>query len=220
MAILQVGSAACHCKLERHPVQFVVLTGGPGAGKTAVLEMACRYFCRHVGILPEAASIVFGGGFPRHSTEPGRLAAQRAIYHVQREVERLVAEEGQVAIALCDRGTLDSLAYWPGPPDAYWEQFGTTMEDELARYAAVIHMKTPLADNGYNHQNALRIESATEAERLDQLIASAWSKHPRRFTVPSMSDFLDKAAMALMLTRAELPPCCHEHPLPAGRSRS
>ncbi|MBL0889768.1 MAG: hypothetical protein IBJ19_04065 [Gemmatimonadaceae bacterium] len=38
----------------------MVLTGGPGAGKSAVLELARLFFCDHVRRLPEAAGIVFG----------------------------------------------------------------------------------------------------------------------------------------------------------------
>ena len=70
-----------------------MLTGGPGAGKTAVLELALRSLCKHVAVLPEAAAIVFGGGFPRRTSVPARKAAQRAIFHVQRESERLVLED-------------------------------------------------------------------------------------------------------------------------------
>jgi predicted ATPase len=57
---------------------LVVLTGGPGAGKTALLEIARRNFCEHIAVLPEAVSIVFGGGFWRKETAPARRAAQRA----------------------------------------------------------------------------------------------------------------------------------------------
>lgn len=39
--------------------KFVVLTGGPGAGKTAVLELAKRRFTRDTAFLPEAASLIF-----------------------------------------------------------------------------------------------------------------------------------------------------------------
>ncbi len=54
---------------------FVVsLVSSPGAGKTALLELIRQSFCRHVVVLPEAASIVFGGGFPRHDD----LECQRA----------------------------------------------------------------------------------------------------------------------------------------------
>lgn len=45
---------ACPCK-EPHERRRVVLTGGPGAGKTAVLELIRRSFCEHVKVLPEAA---------------------------------------------------------------------------------------------------------------------------------------------------------------------
>jgi hypothetical protein len=54
----------CECT-ESHERRRVVLTGGPGAGKTAVLELIRQSFCDHVRVLQEAASLVFGGGFPR-----------------------------------------------------------------------------------------------------------------------------------------------------------
>lgn len=70
--------AACECR-NVHDRRRVVLTGGPGAGKTAVLEMIRQSFCSHVKVLPEAASVVFGGGFPREDDPDCRRAAQRAI---------------------------------------------------------------------------------------------------------------------------------------------
>lgn len=38
-----------------HKRRRVVLTGGPGAGKTATLELIRQSFCEHVHVLPEAA---------------------------------------------------------------------------------------------------------------------------------------------------------------------
>lgn len=76
----------CECR-DAHVRRRIVLTGGPGAGKTALLELIRQSFCEHVTVLPEAASIVFGGGFPRHDDDECRRAAQRAIYHVQRQLE-------------------------------------------------------------------------------------------------------------------------------------
>src|ERR1051326_3420967 len=111
MAVLEVGSHRCYCTQERHTTRVGVLTGGPGAGKTAVLEMARRVFCTHVTVLPAAASLLFNGGFPRHPSDIGRRSVQRGIFHVQREIERLAIEEGNAAVALCDRGTADGLAY-------------------------------------------------------------------------------------------------------------
>lgn len=214
MTGFQVGSRSCECGRSFHETRLIAVTGGPGAGKTAVLEMALRSFCSHVGVLPEAASVVFGGGFPRHDSEVARRAAQRAIFHIQREVETLVVGEGRVAVGLCDRGTVDGAAYWPGSIDSYWTELGTTLDEELGRYAAVIHLRTPAADQGYNRDNVLRVESASEAQEIDQRILAAWEGHPCRLVVASEDDFVSKASQALQIVRAQLPPCCHAHPLP------
>jgi predicted ATPase len=210
---------ACECSAV-HDRRRVVLTGGPGAGKTAVLELIRQSFCAHVKVLPEAASVVFGGGFPREDDLACRRAAQRAIFHIQRELE-MVGDNHNPAVVLCDRGTIDGLAYWPGPVEDFWSSLGTTVEAELGRYDAVIHLRTPALEHGYNYQNPLRTESPTDAADIDGRIAEAWSLHPRRFLVESASDFLDKAAQALTLLRNEMPECCKRHIVPAlaGRER-
>jgi predicted ATPase len=201
--------SACECT-ERHPRKLIVVTGGPGAGKTAVIELVRRSLCEHVHVVREAAGVVFGGGFPRTQDPAGRRAAQRAIFHVQRELEA-VASSGNAAVLLCDRGTVDGVAYWPGPGEL-WSEVGTTGHDELARYDAVIHLRTPTADAGYNHQNPLRFESAVEAGAIDARIATAWADHPRRYEVAATSDFLIKAARAIEILRGEIQACCVARP--------
>ena len=121
----------CACTGTHEP-RRIVLTGGPGAGKTAVLELMRKTLCRHVAVLAESAGVVFGGGFPRGEDTELRRSGQRAIFYVQRELEA-AARAGDVAIALCDRGTVDGLAYWPGPADL-WKQLGTSLDEQLARY--------------------------------------------------------------------------------------
>ena len=205
----------CECT-ETHEPRRVVLTGGPGAGKTAFLEMVRQSFCEHVHVLQEAASLVFGGGFPREEDDSCRRAAQRAIFYVQRELEN-VADGHRRAIVLCDRGTLDGLAYWPGPVEEFWSSLGTTADEQLARYHAVIHLRTPALEFGYNNRNPVRTESAATAAALDERILQAWAPHPRRFVVESSADFLDKASAALEILRSELPECCKRHPVPGTR---
>lgn len=208
---------ACACT-DVHKPRRVVLTGGPGAGKTALLELIRQSFCSHVKVLAEAAGVVFGGGFPREDDPTCRRAAQRAIFYVQRELEN-AGDSHNPAIVLCDRGTVDGLAYWPGPPEEYWSSLGTTLETELGRYDAVIHLRTPPAERGYNNQNPLRTENATAAADIDARILQAWERHPRRFVVESSAEFLDKAARALEILRGELPGCCKRHVIPALRDR-
>jgi hypothetical protein len=179
-----------------------------------VLEVVRRHFCEHIAVLPEAASILFGGGFPRKPGEPARRAAQHAIYAVQRQLERIPCEEGHAAVVLCDRGTIDGLACWPGSPESFWSEVGSSRELELARYAAVIHLRTPRDGHGYNLSNPSRIETAREASESDLRIERAWDGHPRRVLIEDTEEFLSKVAHAIEVIRAEMPPCCRTHPVP------
>jgi predicted ATPase len=186
-----------------------VVTGGPGAGKTAVLEMIRQYFCSHVRVLPEAAGIVFGGGFPREQKVESCQAAQRAIFHVQHL--EIVGDAHDAAIVVCDRGTIDGVAYWPGAVVDFWPSRQTSLEREIARYDAVIHMRTPGLDSGYNYQNPLRTESAVIAAEIDARILDIWASHPRRFVVDASANFFDKATRAIAMLGNELPDCCRRN---------
>ncbi|MDB4538236.1 AAA family ATPase [Akkermansiaceae bacterium] len=43
----------------------IVITGGPGGGKTTAADFFRREIGEQVLIVPEAATILFSGGFPR-----------------------------------------------------------------------------------------------------------------------------------------------------------
>ena len=198
----------CGCR-QQHQHRRIVLTGGPGAGKTAVLELLRHSLCEHVAIVPEAAGILFAGGFPRRADDGSRRAAQRAIYHIQRELEE-VATAGGAPIQLCDRGAPDGAAYWVGK-GSLWEAVGADRAEVLARYDAVVHLRVPSSSNGYGHQNPLRVESASEARVIDDLIVAAWDRHPRRIIIEASADFFEKTRLALEAIRRELPSCCQGH---------
>ncbi len=185
----------------------VVLTGGPGAGKTAVLEVVRKHLGDRVAVLPESAGIVYGGGFPRRPTPSCRRAAQLAIFHVQDQLERLALEESPEPLVLCDRGVIDGLAYWPGEPEEFFSAAGTTRAEALARYHAVVHLHTPPADGGYDHSNPLRVETPEEAALLDARLVSAWEGHPRRYFIQSEADFIEKLQRALAILRGEAEAC-------------
>ena len=196
----------CPCKEQhRRPAH----QSGRCAGKTATLELIRQALCEHVRVLPEAAGILFAGGFPRHGVDDVQRAVQRAIYFTQRELEA-VGDANNAAIVLCDRGTVDGFAYWPGPGD-FFAAVGTTLDEQLKRYDAVIHLRTPDAAGGYNNVNPLRVENAVDAAAIDRGIATAWEKHPRRFVVEAAPDFVTKVTRALEILRAELPACCRVH---------
>lgn len=185
--------------------RFIVLTGGPGAGKTAVMEAARQIFAKNVAILPESASIVYSGGFPRLGTPVSIRSAQRAICRVQEEIELFTVEEGSAFVALCDRGIADGAAYWPEGPDSFFEAIGISRQSVFSRYHTVIHLRTPTPAFGYDHSNPMRTETAEEAALLDRRIELAWSGHPNRLIVPATESFTEKLEHVTDLITAALP---------------
>ena len=133
---------------------------------------------------------------------------------MQRELERASIEARTAAVVLCDRGTIDGIAYWAVEEEQFWADTRSTAEDELAHYAAVIHLRTPSVETGYDRTNPLRIESALEAAAIDARIADAWSRHPHCAVVDSDVDFLKKMARAVGFVREEVPACCKGHRIP------
>jgi predicted ATPase len=206
--MLSRGWRPCRCAMA-HRTRLVAITGGPGAGKTGLLDRLRQSLCEHVVVLPESAGILFGGGFPRIATDSARHAAQRAIYRVQAELERIADEDGGVAVALCDRGRPDGLAYWPGLADDFLKDLDTTRQAELSRYAAVIHLRP--APAGKYENGPLRIESAEEAALIDARIEGAWNGHPHRVFVEATDTLDAKVARAIECVRDVLPLCCRVH---------
>ncbi len=177
----------------------IVLTGGPGGGKTTAADLFRREIGERVVIVPEAATLVFSGGFPR-CTEPGAIiASQRAIFHVQRNLEDVQSAQYPERILLCDRGTVDGAAYWPGSdPDEFFTAQGTTLGHELARYDGVIFFESA-AVGGMSIEggNPIRNESLDEAVVLDTKLRALWSQHPRFIVVRHNTSFFKKISFAL-----------------------
>jgi len=58
-------------------------------------------------------------------------------------MQSLVQNEKKWAVGLCDRGTLDGVAYWPDNESEFYKGLSTTRQTECAKYLAVIHLNTP-----------------------------------------------------------------------------
>lgn len=175
----------------------IVLTGGPCAGKTSVAEIIARQFCKNLFLVQEAASLLFRGGFPRSVDDEHQKHQQLAVYFVQRELERIAEHDPKHRDLICDRGSLDSLAYWPNDGTSFLSAAGTTLEGEVARYDWVLHLDTS-SKSGYQ-TNPLRVESNREALILNGKIKVAWSEHPHRFIIPSSADFIPKVTRAVQI---------------------
>lgn len=182
----------------------VVFTGGPSGGKSSVIEILQRNFGRKVAAVPEAATILYGGGFPRTPGHESMRHIQRAIYYVVRELEDMTASAGDAPVMLCDRGTLDGMAYWPQDGQGFLESLGTTMERELGRYDMVLHLRSPGAAASYK-LSGTRIESHKQALELDKKIELAWQAHPKCFIVNEEPNFIVKVNHVIEILQREWP---------------
>jgi predicted ATPase len=176
----------------------IVLTGGPGGGKTTAADLFRREIGERVVVVPEAATLLFSGGFPRVTEAQAKRAAQSAIYHLQKNLENVQSARFPERILLCDRGTVDGAAYWPDDPAGFFIAMGTTEAEELARYDAVIFFESAAVGGvGIEGGNPVRIESVEEALHLDRRLHSIWSKHPRFVVVRHNTSFFKKITFGL-----------------------
>ena len=182
----------------------IVLTGGPGGGKTTAADLFRREIGERVVVVPEVATLLFTGGFPRVDQPHARRSAQQAIYHVQRNLEDVQAARYPDRTLLCDRGTVDGAVYWPRNGN-YFEAVGSSLEAELARYDAVIFFESAaLGGMSIEGGNPARIENEREAVALDRALRTLWSGHPSFFFVPHNPSFLAKITFGLAALRSVL----------------
>jgi len=166
-------------------LRFVVLTGGPGGGKTTLKEELLHDPAWHhrVAALPEAISLTRGLG-----VSPAEPRFQRLMVALQMALEdalRRALADSSPRLVLCRRGSLDPLAYWL----AYgWTEGGffactvTTRQEHYSRYDAVIHLVTAAegALHAYRRYPAAhRGETPQEAVHLDRLLRRVWGGHLR-----------------------------------------
>lgn len=170
----------------------VVLTGGPSAGKTTVATSLIKHFHHDLALIPEAATILYRGGFPRKHNDVAKVYQQRAIYRVQLELENFFSHDLRGKSYICDRGTLDGLAYWPLGDDKFFIENETDLQRELDRYDVVIHLEVANLEDYNSDHSDVRVESHEQALRIDERIKEIWSQHPRRFLVKNNSSFVDK----------------------------
>jgi len=176
----------------------IVLTGGPGAGKTVVAQTIARRRPDRFILVPEAATQVYAMLSTRWDRlDPeGRRDVQRQIYRVQVEQEQRFAAAHAEKVLLLDRGTIDGAAYWPEGPDDYWRDLGTNLRDELNRYDQVIWLETSAVLGMYDgsDSNFCRFEDAAGAIRSGEMLRGLWSGHPKLGLVSACPTLAGKIA--------------------------
>ena len=178
----QIGASRRAQAVSRRPV--IVLTGGPGGGKSTLLEELRRdpVWTGRFAALPEAVFMMRSVGI-----SPRKRLFQRVMVYLQMALEdgldRALGPDNPRLI-LCHRGSLDPLAYWIDrgwPEEAFFTYTESTREQHDQRYTAVIHLVTA-ADGAVDHYTrwpeAHRPERTEDAVRLDGLLHRVWRDHP------------------------------------------
>lgn len=171
----------------------IALTGGPGAGKTTAADLLRREIGEAIVVVPEAATMLFSGGFPRLSSAEEVKQTQKAIFHVQKSLETIQVARFPERTLLCDRGTLDSSVYWPTGPEDFFKELNTSIEAELKRYEAVVFFETAAVGRiDIEGGNPVRSESLDEAIELDKKLRNIWEKHPNFHFIAHEGSFMKK----------------------------
>jgi len=172
----------------------IVLTGGPGGGKTTAADLFRREIGEKVVIVPETATMLFTGGFPRAGEPKARAATQRAIFHAQVALEDIQGALFPGRVLLCDRGTIDGAAFWPEEAtQGFFDILGTSLGEQLTRYDAVLFFESAaVGDISIEGGNPARTESNEEARHLDMRLRELWSAHPAFHFVPHSASFFAK----------------------------
>ncbi len=190
--------------MGRHK-KFIVVTGGPGGGKTTALDLFQRELKTAVKIVPEAATLLFGHGLDRDDGDGKSQILQRSIYRMQVSLEEVFRNFYPDRLLICDRGTLDGLAYWPGDEQSYLESVATTFEAEAARYGAVIFFQTAAVHGeDVKSNNPYRREDSETAVRLDEKLRQVWERHPHFHFIPTELSFMAKINHGLSVIAAVL----------------
>jgi len=177
----------------------IVLTGGPCAGKTTIAQVLERAFATDLVIMPESASLLFRGGFPRWPEDSARTCLQRSIYAVQCQMEAMFLGHHPDKVIVMDRGTIDGAAYWPKGPDDYFAVLGSSLDAELRRYDRVIFLESA-GKEAYERnrtRNPARTESWDEARALDETTRRLWEQHQDLQIIRNNTAFSEKIASVL-----------------------
>ena len=184
----------------------IVLTGGPGSGKTKTIETMKKAFSTRRGVfefcgrrclfVPETASELILGGIA-----PFTCAAvkdfQDILFDLQLSKEKAFEKAtesipAEKFIIFYDRGLIDGGAYITDEEyDEILLSRNTSKAEICAGYDAVFALEAP-KEEYTTENNAARTENKDDAYAIGNRTRSLWEAHPKLFFVPAKPAFEEK----------------------------
>jgi predicted ATPase len=202
----------------------VMLTGGPGGGKSSALATLKSMLLKRgysVFIIPENGTRLLDaiGGFdPSWRKRESLIRMQRIFLDFQRAQEEAIISLAEMkeenTIVLLDRGIKDGKLFMD---DLSWNEVTGISEDDInrecqERYDIVLHMTSVAVDRpelyefGPGSNNPARFHTAAEAKENDLRAKECYKNHNRTVIVRTSESFQDK--MSCVLHHIE--EICHE----------
>lgn len=177
----------------------IIITGGPCAGKTSVLQFLSTYlpeFGVTPVLVPEAATTLIQGGISPASV--GVVSFQAAVFALHLANEAVFGEgsthlRDKNPLLVFDRGLMDGKAYMqPADFQRMIDSHNLTEDEILSRYGLILHLESAAVGKPelYSSEtNDARYEERGTAVVVEQNTLAVWDGHPNRRVIPCYDDF-------------------------------
>lgn len=183
----------------------IVITGGPCAGKTTVMQKIKTAFSKKgyaVLTIAETATELIGSGIAPWTVKSS-FDYQFCQMKLQLEKERIFGETAQLLVGsekvliVCDRGILDNRAYMTENEFLFaLDKLNLSEEVAFEKYNGVFHLMSIAKSNAADYtisNNFARTETAGEAADIDDKTIEAWKNHPHFKIIDNYESFEQKA---------------------------
>ena len=178
-------------------IKKIAISGAGYSGKSTIVKKLHNDFPNDIVVIPEITEIYRNTDLPfpinKELKERYKHEYINSIINIQKELESLIVKlyTNSHKYLICDRGILDTIAYYSDFELENWfADFNTSLDKELNRYDLVIQLATNSVNYGENgHIRPYNIENALNHQKI---LHGYYSKHDNYHFIDEQDDILIK----------------------------